>query len=165
MWCYTILCPTSFDVLRGFLGLLACLFFFFFFLFKAPPMAYGGSQARGQIEAVATGLRHSHIATSDPSQICNLHNSSRQCRILNPLREARDQTDVLMDWMLIGFVNRWARTGTPCLLLNSWFFRAVLGLQENGEEDREHSLPRPAYMYSLPSLFTSCTTWCIWHSW
>ena len=35
-------------------------FFFFFFLafFRATPMAYGGSQARVQIRAVAAGLRH-----------------------------------------------------------------------------------------------------------
>ena len=38
-------------------------FFFFFCLFafsKAAPVAYGGSQARGLIGAVATGLHHSH---------------------------------------------------------------------------------------------------------
>ena len=29
---------------------------FFFFSFRAAPTAYGGSQARGQIRAVATGL-------------------------------------------------------------------------------------------------------------
>ena len=34
--------------------------FFFFFLFRATPMAHGGSQARGRIRAVAAGLRHSH---------------------------------------------------------------------------------------------------------
>ena len=34
--------------------------FFFFSLFRATPMACGGSQARDQIEAVATGLHHSH---------------------------------------------------------------------------------------------------------
>ena len=33
------------------------LFFFFFFgLFRATPTAYGGSQARGLIRAVAAGL-------------------------------------------------------------------------------------------------------------
>ena len=36
------------------------LFFFSFWLFRATPAAYGGSQARGQIGAVATSLRHSH---------------------------------------------------------------------------------------------------------
>ena len=34
--------------------------FFFFFLFWAAPAAYGDSQARGQIGAVAAGLRQSH---------------------------------------------------------------------------------------------------------
>ena len=34
--------------------------FFFFGLFKAAPMACGGSQARSQIEAVVTGLHHGH---------------------------------------------------------------------------------------------------------
>jgi len=36
--------------------------FFFFFLgpVRATPAAYGGSQARGQIRATASGLRHSH---------------------------------------------------------------------------------------------------------
>ena len=36
---------------------------FFFGLFaisKAPPVAHGGSQARGLIGAAATGLHHSH---------------------------------------------------------------------------------------------------------
>ena len=35
------------------------LFFFFFLLFWATPIAYGGSQARGQIRATAAGLCHS----------------------------------------------------------------------------------------------------------
>ena len=43
-------------------------FFFFFFAFSlAAPKAYGGSQARGQIRAVAAGLCHSHSnAGSEP---------------------------------------------------------------------------------------------------
>jgi len=44
--------------------------FFFFCLFafsRAAPMAYGGSQARSLIGAVATGLHHSHNnAGSEP---------------------------------------------------------------------------------------------------
>ena len=36
-------------------------------------------------------------AMSDPSHICNLYHSSRQCWILNPLSKARDPTHVLMD--------------------------------------------------------------------
>ena len=34
--------------------------FCFFAFFRAAPAAYGGSQARGQIGAVATGLHQSH---------------------------------------------------------------------------------------------------------
>ena len=34
--------------------------FFVFGLTRATPIAYGGSQARGQIGAVASGLRQSH---------------------------------------------------------------------------------------------------------
>ena len=37
------------------------------------------------------------IATWDPSHICDLHHSSWQCRILNPLSETRDCTQILMD--------------------------------------------------------------------
>ena len=33
---------------------------FFLFVFRAAPAAYGGSQARGQTEAIAAGLHHSH---------------------------------------------------------------------------------------------------------
>ena len=33
---------------------------FCFFFFRAAPVAYRGSQARGQIGAVAVGLHHSH---------------------------------------------------------------------------------------------------------
>ena len=43
------------------------IFIFIFCLFTAASTAYGGSQARGQIRAVASGLRHSHSnARSEP---------------------------------------------------------------------------------------------------
>ena len=39
----------------------------FFFFFMAAPKAYGGSQAKDWIGAVAAGLRHSHSnASSEP---------------------------------------------------------------------------------------------------
>ena len=38
-------------------------FFFFFCLFGATPTAYGGSQARVPIRAVAAGLHHSSVGT------------------------------------------------------------------------------------------------------
>ena len=49
-------------------------------------------------------------AMADPS-LCDLHHSSQQRRILNPLSEARARTRVLMDASQVHY--RWAMTGTP----------------------------------------------------
>ena len=60
--------------------------FFFFFFFRATPMAHGSSQAKGQIGAQPLA----YAATRDLSCICDLHHSTWQYQILNPLRGARD---------------------------------------------------------------------------
>ena len=60
----------------------------FFFLGLHPwhmEVSWLGIQSELQVLAYTTT-----IATQDPSCIYNLHHSSRQCRILNPLSEARD---------------------------------------------------------------------------
>ena len=53
-------------------------------------------------------------ATQDPNHIYNLHYSSQQCWILNPLGEARDQTHILMDSSQIPF--HWTMTGPPAFI-------------------------------------------------
>ena len=53
-------------------------------------MAYGGSQAQGQIRAAAAAAYVTATATSDPSRVCDLPHSSRQYWILNPLSEVSD---------------------------------------------------------------------------
>ena len=50
-----------------------------------------GVESELQLPAYATAT-----AMQDPSSICDLHHSSQQCCILTPLREARDQTHILM---------------------------------------------------------------------
>ena len=67
-------------------------FFVLFCLFRATPMAYGWSQARGPIIQSELQPLASYTATAmpDPRHICNLHHNSGQHRILNPLIEARD---------------------------------------------------------------------------
>ena len=44
----------------GCLNLYSCKFFFLFSFSRATPLAYGDTQARGLIEAVATSPRQSH---------------------------------------------------------------------------------------------------------
>ena len=77
-------------------------------------MAYGGSQARGQIRAVAAGLHH----------------RSQQRQILNPLSKARDRILTLtdnsqMDNSQIRF--HWATVETPSSILNcpGYYFENV----------------------------------------
>ena len=82
--------------------LFICLFIFVFCPFRAAPTACGGSQARGLNWAAAAGLCYSHWPTLQPQQcspshISDLHHSSRQLWILNPLSEARDWKRILMD--------------------------------------------------------------------
>ena len=42
---------------------------FFFLLFRATLVAYGGSQASGQIRATASGLHHSHSNTGSETHL------------------------------------------------------------------------------------------------
>ena len=62
------------------------------------------SELQPQAYATAT-------ATQDPSWVCELRHSSRQCWILNPLSEARDRTPILMVPSRIHF--HFTTTGTP----------------------------------------------------
>ena len=63
--------------------------FHLFAISWAAPVAYGGSQAGGQIRAIATGLGQSHSNVgSEPHLQPTPH--SWQRRILNPLTKARD---------------------------------------------------------------------------
>ena len=86
------------------------LFEFFFFLFGATPMAYGSSQARGKIGAIAAALHHSHSHTG--SKPClQLTPRSWQRWIFSPLSEARNWTCNLMVPSQICF--HCATMGTP----------------------------------------------------
>ena len=56
----------------------------------------------------------------NPSHVCDLHHSSWQWWVLNPLSEARDQTCILMDANQICFC--WDTTETPP---NFFFFKEI----------------------------------------
>ena len=73
------------------------ILFFYFLSFLGPHLWY--MEVPGlriklelQMQAYTTAT-----ATQDPSCACDLHQSSRQHQILNPLSKARDRTHILMD--------------------------------------------------------------------
>ena len=87
--------------------LFVCLFSFFF---RAAPMAYGHSQARGRVGGAVPAYTTA-TAPRDPSPVCDLRHSSWQRWNLNPLSKARDWTRLFTGASQIHY--RWAMTGTP----------------------------------------------------
>ena len=85
------------------------LFFVLFFFLGPHPWHMEiprlGVQLELQLPAYTTAT-----ATPDPTRICDLHHSSRQSWILNPLSKAWDRTCILMDTSQICF--HWATRGT-----------------------------------------------------
>ena len=69
--------------------------YLFICLFRAASVACGGSQARGQIRAVAISLHHSH---SNTGSLTHWTGSG---------------IEPMSSWMLVRFGNRWAMTDTP----------------------------------------------------
>ena len=57
-----------------------------------------GVELKLQLPAYTTAT-----AMPDPNHVCDLHHSSLQCQILNPLSEVRDRTFVFMDASQIHF--------------------------------------------------------------
>ena len=72
-----------------------CEFQIYMFFSWPHPAVYVGSQARGPIGAIAAGLSQSHSNVGS-EHICNLHHSSWQCWIINPLSKGKDRTRNLM---------------------------------------------------------------------
>ena len=70
--------------------------------------------------ATATAIR-------DLSHVCDLHHSSRQHRILNPLSKARDRTQILMDTGWVHYC--WAMMRTADFYFYFYFFILVLHCQ------------------------------------
>ena len=94
-----MLCYTIFFFVLFFLSFfkMVLIFNFFSFAFLGPHMQNMEVPMLG-VELVLQLLAYATAAaTLDPSCICDLHHSSQQHHILNPLIEARDQTRILMD--------------------------------------------------------------------
>ena len=66
---------------------------FFLFLFRATPVAYGSSQARGWIGAAVEAYTTA-AATPNLSHTCKIYYTFQQPQIPNPLSKARDQIHI-----------------------------------------------------------------------
>ena len=77
-------------------------------LFRATPEYMEGP--RLGVESELLSAYAITTATTDPSCICNLHHSSGQNQILNPLSKAKDQTCIFKDTSWVRY--HWATTGT-----------------------------------------------------
>jgi len=115
------------------LSFVLLFFFFFFCLFRATPVAYGSSQARGQIGATAASHSHSHNNPWSEQHLWPI-TQLMATWILNPVNEARDQTHVLMDpsW----FCYCWATTGTPSPLFFCTFYSHQCSYTSRTEEKK-----------------------------
>ena len=93
----------------------ACFLFVCLF-FRAILTACGSSQAEVQLELQLSAYT-SATETQDLSHIFDLHHSSWQLQILNPLSEARDWTHIFMDTSWVHYC--WATRGTPSIFLQN----------------------------------------------
>ena len=88
-----------------------------FFFFLGPHLQNMEIPKLG-VESELQLLAHA-TAKWDLSCVCDLHHSSGQCQIPNPLSKARDQTHILM--ILVGFISLIITMGTPQLcFLKMW---------------------------------------------
>ena len=98
----------------------------FFFVFLGPHPWHMEVLGLGVKSELQLPTYTTATAMPDPSCVSDLHHSSRQCQILNPLNKARDQTCVIMDTSQICF--HWATIGAPLpvFLANRTFRSGIL---------------------------------------
>ena len=91
----------------------------FFFLFRVSPAAYGSSQARGWIGAVAANYTTATV-TWNPRYVCDLQHGSRQHQILHP--PEKPGIKLTSSRILVGFVSTVPQQELPLLIFFKVFF-------------------------------------------
>ena len=123
--------PTSSWILVRFLSaepwqeLLVCFSWsHLFFCFVGPHLKHmevSSLEAESELQLLAYTTA---TVMQDLSCICDLHHSSQQHQILNPLSKAKDRTCILMVTSQICFC--WAKTKTPEKTKSWWYFLSLL---------------------------------------
>ena len=97
-------------------------------------------------------------AMQDLSCICDLHHSSWQHQILNPLSQARDWTCILMDTSRVRY--GWATTGTPRAVL----FTVTQMWKEPKHLPTGEEIDKAEYIHMNGILFSDKKEMKDWHS-
>ena len=115
--------PLCFLFLRG-----QCSGFFFVLFSRAAPSAYGGSQARGRIRAVATSLHQSQSPARSEPRVCPTP-QFMATRVPSPTERGQGWKTG-SSWRLVGFVSAEPRGDLlrvqlfqiPCITEDMWCF-------------------------------------------
>ena len=104
--------------------LLIFILFIYFYLFRAAPAAYGDSQARGPIGAIATGLHHSH--SNSRSKLCLQPTPTAHGNAGSLTQWARPGIEPRSSWMLVRFASSepWWNSCLE-LFLNLWWNKFI----------------------------------------
>jgi len=132
-------CVESNNLPRGVFLFFSSLFFFTLELhlrhMEVPRL---GLQSEPKLLATATAML-------DLSLVCDVHHSSQQCWILNPLSWARDRTRVLMDpsqvcyyWAIAGTPKRCISSFSPWHSLLSWAVSTSFGWRKQSHVKRTY---------------------------
>ena len=97
----------------------------------------------GLIGAMAASLHTTVTAMPDPSRVCNLHQSSQQHRILNPLIEARDQIHNLR---FISASARWERLSLFLSFLLFFFLFTSMPVTYGSSTEPQWELPLTLFL-------------------
>ena len=108
---FSLLCLSLWSDLNWFLAQseagVQSLNFFFFLLFRVAHVAYGGSQARDQIGAVAAPQPQQRRIQATSVTYTTAHSDAGSLTYW-----ARPGIEPVSSWMLVRLVNCWATTGT-----------------------------------------------------
>ena len=103
--------PQSHQYMVIFSFVLQCFFFLSFLPFLGLLHGHMEVPRRGVQSKLWQPTYTTTTAMWDPNHVCNLHHSSWQCQVPNPL--ARPGVEPTTSWFLVRFVNHWAMMGTP----------------------------------------------------
>ena len=70
---------------------------------RATLTVYGGSQAKGQIRAVAAGLHHSYSNARSKQAVSATYTTAQQCQVLNTM--SKPGTEPVFSRMQVRFIN------------------------------------------------------------